>query len=127
MKLRGDFMGLFNRSKKIKASIDIQYRLHIICIVEDWNQMQQRDFVAADIEEQQFYRVHEIIGGWGESRYIVKPLDDAELKRLFDSAAKSYINTNIEQFCDRTSFAAELQNTEVVEITKEQILHTRKV
>ena len=120
-------MGLFNRCKKSEALIDVQYRLHIICIVEDWNQMQQRDFIATDIAQQQFYRVHEVVGGWGESRYIVKLLDDAELKRLFDSAAKSYINTNIEQFCDWTSFAAELQNTEVVEITKEQILHTRKV
>ena len=119
-------MGLFNRCKKSEALIDIQYHLHIVCIIEDWNQMQQRDFIAADIQKQLFYRVHEVIGGWGESRFIVKSLDDAELKRLFNSAAKSHIKTNNEQFCDWSSFATELQNAEVVEITKEQILHTRK-
>ena len=58
-------MGLFNRCKKSEALIDIQYHLHNVCIIEDWNQMQQRDFIAADIQKQLFNRVHEMIGGWG--------------------------------------------------------------
>ena len=66
--------------------------------------MQQRDFVATDIAQQQFYRVHEVVGGWGESRYIVKLLDDAELKRLCDENNR-YISDTV----------ATLVNTEQIE------------
>ncbi len=118
-------MGILGLSQN-KSSYTIQYRLHIVCVVEDWNQMQHRNFIAADIQNQLFYRVHEVIGGWGESRYIIESLEKTELKRLFDLASMSCVGTNSEPFNDWSAFATSLQNAEVVEITKEQILRTRK-
>lgn len=118
-------MGLFNRRKKSEASSDVQYRLHIICIVEDWNQMQQRDFVAVDIEKREFYRIHEQLGAWMASYYYVKAIDMEELNRLYGMATKHSLKNESEFFDSWLSFSATLQDAEVVEITKGQLLHIR--
>lgn len=111
-------MGLFNKPQK---TYDIKYRLHIVCILEDWNQMQQRDFVAVDIQARKFYRVHEELGASMASRFFIKAVDTEELKRLCGTAAKCTL-INISEFdSDWASFVAALSNTEIAEITKEQL------
>lgn len=46
--------------------------LQILQILEDWNEMQQREFLAVDCETKQHYHVTEVIGNWGESRYLLR-------------------------------------------------------
>ena len=46
--------------------------LQILQIMENWNDMQQREFLAVDCETKQHYHVTEVLGNWGESRYLLR-------------------------------------------------------
>jgi len=96
-------------------------RLHIVFVTKEWSQMQNREFVAANIQKRKFYRVHEQLGAWMASFYCVKTIEKDELARLFDTAVKCELKTS-EPINDWESFAVALQDTEIVEITKAQLL-----
>ncbi len=59
--------------------------LQIVQVLEDWNEMQQREFLAADCETSQHYHITEVLGNWGESRYLLRKTDEPFPKPSFPS------------------------------------------
>lgn len=51
--------------------------LQILQMLENWNELQQREFLAVDCETKQYYRVTEVLGNWGESRFLLRKCDTA--------------------------------------------------
>ena len=104
----------------------LHYRLHMVCVLEDFNQMQERYFVAVDIQNRNFYRVCETIGNWGESRYILDLIDIKTAENLFYSITDNKSPNNTLFFNDWEKLTSCLQNTEIVEILNSQILIPQK-
>ena len=99
---------------------NIIYRLHIVSIIEDFNQMQQRDFIAVDIHKYQFYRITEQVDNWGVSRYLMTPVDEDERCHQLNLSVKNILE---EYNYDWLLLSDSLQNAEIVEITKEQRIY----
>lgn len=101
-------------------------QLHILFILEDFNPMQQRYFVAVDAESKSSYHVCEIIGNYGESRYILKKIDFTQVLELSQSIPHQN-NLHLDDLQNNwDAFVSSLYKKESITITDKQIIHPRK-